>query len=156
MSDDAESVAAAIARLALERGVTVAATESLTGGAVSAALAKAPDAGRWYAGSVTAYLSETKFRVLGVPRGPVVTPECAAAMAAGARELMGADIAIALTGVGGPGDEEGRPPGTVFIATSEADRGDVREFRFDGPPDEVVEQAVDAALGLVLEHLRGR
>src|SRR5690606_18504108 len=107
VSDDAESVAAAIARLALERGVTVAATESLTGGALSAALAKAPDAGRWYAGSVTACLSETKFRVLGVPRGPVVTPECAAAMAAGARELMEADIAIALTGVGGPGDEEG-------------------------------------------------
>jgi len=156
MSADPDGTAAEIARLALGRGATIAAAESLTGGAVSAALAKAPDAARWYAGSVTAYRGETKFRVLGVPEGPVVTAECARAMASGVRVLLAADIAVALTGVGGPGEEEGRPAGTVFVATSDADGDESREFRFDGGPAEVVGQAVEAALDLVLERLRER
>ena len=145
---------AQIARLALQRGITIGAAESLTGGAVSVALAKAPDAGTWYAGSVTAYRSATKFRVLGVPEGPVVTAECACAMADGVRTLLQCDIAVALTGVGGPGEEEHLPEGTVFIATSAADGSEAHEYRFAGEPAEVVTQATDAALRLLLSRLR--
>lgn len=149
---------AVIARLAddirahaLGHGVTVAVAESLTGGALSQALAKAGDAGEWFAGGVVAYRDVTKYRVLGVPEGPVISPEAARAMALGVLELTGADAAVAVTGVGGPGPEEGNPAGTVFMATAAA--ADTRDFAhvFDGDPAEVVALSVEHAL----RHLSG-
>jgi nicotinamide-nucleotide amidase len=132
--------------LAQRRGVTVAVAESLTGGELSATLAKAESAGDWFAGGVVAYTSATKYRVLGVPEGPVVTAAAARAMAAGALEVTGADAAVAVTGVGGPGDEEGRPPGTVFIcAATHAATHDVA-YVFDGDPEEVVALTIEHAL----------
>lgn len=135
-----------IARVASERGLTIAVAESLTGGALSQALAKAPDAGTWFAGGVVAYTVGTKSRALGVPEGPVVNAPTARRMAEGVRELMRADVAAAVTGVGGPGDEEGRPPGTVYLAIVTADATRVTEFAFTGDPASVVEQTVDATL----------
>lgn len=131
---------------AQRHGITVAVAESLTGGELSATLAKAEDAGDWFAGGVVAYTSTTKFRLLGVPEGPVVTPAAARAMALGVLELTGADAAVAVTGVGGPGDEEGNPPGTVFLcaATRTATR-DVA-YVFDGDPEEVVVLTIAHAL----------
>jgi nicotinamide-nucleotide amidase len=127
----------------------IAVAESLTGGALSAALAKAGDAGEWFAGGVVAYRNATKYRVLGVPEGPVVTAEAARAMALGVLDLTGADLAVAVTGVGGPGPEEGRPEGTVFICA--ASRSEVRdaEHAFEGEPAEVVEGAIEHALRLL-------
>jgi nicotinamide-nucleotide amidase len=127
----------------------IAVAESLTGGALSAALAKAGDAGEWFAGGVVAYRNATKYRVLGVPEGPVVTAEAARAMALGVLDLTGADLAVAVTGVGGPGPEEGRPEGTVFICA--ASRSEVRdaERAFEGEPAEVVEGAIEHALRLL-------
>jgi nicotinamide-nucleotide amidase len=127
----------------------VAVAESLTGGALSAALAKAGDAGEWFAGGVVAYRNATKYRVLGVPEGPVVTAEAARAMALGVLDLTGADLAVAVTGVGGPGPEEGRPAGTVFVCA--ASRSEVRdaEHAFEGEPGEVVESAIEHALRLL-------
>jgi nicotinamide-nucleotide amidase len=142
MSADAE----AISRTALRRGITVAVAESLTGGALAQALAAAPDASEWFAGGVVAYTVPTKSRVLGVPEGPVVNAPTARRMAEGVRELLAADIAAAVTGVGGPGDEEGRPPGTVFLANVTADSTRITEFAFDGDPASVVAQTVDATL----------
>jgi nicotinamide-nucleotide amidase len=127
----------------------VAVAESLTGGALSAALAKAGDAGEWFAGGVVAYRNATKYRVLGVPEGPVVTAEAARAMALGVLELTDADLAVAVTGVGGPGPEEGRPAGTVFICA--ASRSEVRdaEHAFEGGPEDVVVQTIEHALRLL-------
>jgi len=142
MSADAE----AIARTASARGITVAVAESLTGGAIAQTLAAAPDASDWFAGGVVAYTVRTKSRVLGVPEGPVVNAPTARRMAEGVRELLDADIAAAVTGVGGPGDEEGRPPGTVFLAIVTADSTRITEFAFDGDPASVVAQTVDATL----------
>lgn len=142
MTTDAE----AIARTALRRGITVAVAESLTGGALAQALAAAPDASRWFAGGVVAYTVRTKARVLGVPEGPVVNAPTARRMAEGVRELLHADIAAAVTGVGGPGEEEGRPPGTVFLAIVTADSTRVTEFAFTGDPASVLAQTVDATL----------
>jgi len=152
-TDTNELIAEEIARLALERGLVIGAAESLTGGAISQELAKAPEASEWYAGAVTAYRSQTKFRALGVPEGPVITAECATAMATGTCELLGADSAVAVTGAGGPGEEEGRPAGTVFIGVASA--GDVAAFEhhFDGPPEDVVQATVTAALRHLLDRL---
>lgn len=142
MSADAE----AISRIALDRGITVAVAESLTGGALAQALAAAPDASEWFAGGVVAYTVRTKARVLGVPEGPVVNAPTARRMAEGVRELLDADIAAAVTGVGGPGDEEGQPPGTVFLAVVTADSTRITEFAFAGDPASVLAQTVDATL----------
>jgi len=135
-----------IASVASERGLTIAVAESLTGGALAQALAKAPDAGTWFAGGVVAYTLATKSRVLGVPEGPVIDAPTARRMAEAVRELTGADIGLAVTGVGGPGTEEGQPAGTVFLAVVTADSTRVSEFAFDGDPASVVEQTTAAAL----------
>ena len=139
----------AIARIASARGITIAVAESLTGGALAQALAKAPDAGDWFAGGVVAYTVATKNRALGVPEGPVVNAPTARRMAEGVLELTGADLAVAVTGVGGPGEEEGQPAGTVFLAVVTADSARISEFAFEGDPASVVAQTVEAALHAV-------
>ncbi len=146
-----ERLAADVGSRAHGAGLTVAVAESLTGGGLSAVLAKAEKAGEWFAGGVVGYTNATKYRVLGVPEGPVVTADAARAMAVGVRELTGADAAVAVTGVGGPGEEEGRPPGTVYMCT--ATRRGTHDFAhaFDGEPDEIVELTIEHAL----RHLSG-
>lgn len=133
------------------RGMTVAVAESLTGGALAATLAKCQDAGEWFAGGVVAYTSTTKRRALGVPEGPVVTAAAARAMALGVLDLTGADAAVAVTGVGGPGHEEGSPAGTVFMCAAVG--GVTRDFAhtFPGDPQEVVALTIEHAL----RHLSG-
>ena len=68
-----------------------------------------------FRGSIVTYASEVKFDVLGVPEGPVVTPEAAAAMAVGAQRVLGADVGLALTGVAGPTEQDGQPVGTLHV-----------------------------------------
>lgn len=127
----------------------MAVAESLTGGALSAALARAGEAGEWFAGGVVAYRNATKYRALGVPEGPVITAEAARAMALGVLELTGADLAVAVTGVGGPGPEEGRPAGTVVICAASSTEVRAVEHAFEGDPEEVVAQAIEHALRLL-------
>ncbi|MBB0228422.1 nicotinamide-nucleotide amidohydrolase family protein [Streptomyces calidiresistens] len=120
---EAEEPAARLLWLLRRRGETVAAAESLTGGLVAAALTDAPGSSAAFLGSVTAYATAVKERVLGVDgalleeRG-AVDPEVARRMALGVRDLMGADWGVATTGVAGPDPQDGHPPGTVFIAVA--------------------------------------
>ncbi|TCC32579.1 CinA family protein [Kribbella sindirgiensis] len=134
---------------ALEKGLRIAVAESLTSGAIASRLGAAPEAGVWFAGGVVAYAAETKFRVLNVDRGPVANARCAVQLARGCVELLGADLAVAVTGVGGPDPDEGHPPGTVYVAVSSAAGQTVDRHKFDGPPGEVVEQATVAAIEML-------
>ena len=143
-----------ISRLAGERGVTVVTSESLTSGTVAKTLGAGPNASGWFRGGIVAYQEPVKFDVLGVPEGPVVTPECAEQMARGARVLLGADVAVSATGVGGPDPSEGRPPGTVFVAVATPDDVTVRELSLDGGPDQVLDGTVTRCLMLLEEVLR--
>jgi nicotinamide-nucleotide amidase len=90
-----------------------------------------------------------------VTPGPVMTLACAEEMAEGVRRLTGSDVAVSVTGVGGPGEEEGLPAGTVFVgvATSSA----VRAFQhtFTGDAEEVVAKTVRAALDHLSAALPG-
>lgn len=149
MTTDASRVGTA----AQQQGLTVAAAESLTGGAVSSALAAAPDAARWYRGAVVAYAAEVKFGVLGVTPGPVATEECAAQLAEGVARLLGADAAVATTGVGGPGPEEGKPAGSVFLGNWVRGRTRTVALHLGGTPEQVVQAATEAAIGLLAEQL---
>ncbi len=118
---DDESMEHAVAKLLAAQGLTLAVAESLTGGLVASRLVDVPKASDWFRGGVVSYATDVKFSVLGVPEGPVVTAEAAAAMATGVRRLLGADIGLGVTGVAGPDPMEGQPPGTVFLAAAIGD-----------------------------------
>ena len=143
-----------IAEAAQRLGVRVAVAESLTGGLLTARLAEAPEASTWLRGGVVAYHAEVKYHVLGVDPGPVVTAWAARQMARGVARLLRADVAISVTGVGGPDEEEGQPPGTVWLGLWTKDRLFAYRKRFDGDPGEVCRLTCDAALGLLLDHLQ--
>jgi nicotinamide-nucleotide amidase len=143
-----------IAGAASASGRTIAVAESLTAGHTAAVLGAAPDASEWFRGGVVAYAPEVKFEVLGVTPGPVVRASCVREMALGVRDRLGADIAVAATGVGGPGPDEGQPAGTVYLACVGLDGSlDERAVQLDGPPERVVELTVILMLNLVYEAL---
>lgn len=112
---DDETIEAAVLALCRTHGLTLGLAESLTGGLMASRVVDVPGASDTFRGSIVSYASEVKVDVLGVLEGPVVSAEAAAAMAAGARRVLGADIALSLTGVAGPDTQEGQRPGTVFV-----------------------------------------
>lgn len=143
-----------IADIVTHRGLSVGAAESLTGGALSSALAAAPDASRWFHGGVVAYSAQVNQEVLGVRPGPVVTARCAEEMARGVARLLMVDVAVSRTGVGGPDPEEGEEPGTVYVGIVTPGGGvTTHRLELDGSPAEVVEEATEQALDLLLTTL---
>ena len=138
-----------IARLAADQDLTIAAAESLTSGLIASRLGAGPEASEWFRGSVVAYQEPVKFDVLGVRRGPLVDPDCAEGMAQGVGRLLGADVAVAATGVGGPDPSEGKPAGTVYVAVTVHGSTTVRELDLDGDPEEILEATADHALELL-------
>ena len=135
-------------------GVTVAVAESLTAGKIASHLGAAKASSTWFAGGVVAYTNETKYSVLGVDRGPVVTASCAEQMADGVAELLSADVTVAVTGVGGPGPEEGKDAGTVYLSGRAGTRKVTEELDLEGDPTEVVEETTLQALRMLVTLLR--
>jgi nicotinamide-nucleotide amidase len=119
---DEETMEHAVAKLLVRRGLNLAVAESLTGGLVSSRLVNVPGASGWFRGGIVSYATDVKHDLLGVPEGPVVTPEAAAAMAQGVRRRLGADVGLGVTGVAGPDEQEGQSPGTVFMAVAMGDQ----------------------------------
>lgn len=155
--DDMTRLAGTVAELASRLGRTVAVAESLTSGKLATTLGAAPGASDWFHGGVVAYSHRVKYDVLGVRRGPVICAEAAAAMALGVQRLTGADLTVAVTGAGGPGPEEGRPAGTIFLAC--AGEGGIeleQELRLDGEPSQIVDQTVHAAVRALVSALTDR
>lgn len=138
-------------------GKRLATAESLTGGGIGQTLTSVSGASAVFAGGIISYTNEVKHSVLGVPVetlntfGAVSAP-VARAMAEGARGVIGADVAVAVTGLAGPdGDEFGNPVGTVFIGYADGHTAFAREYHFDGDRAAVREQTIEAALALILE-----
>lgn len=150
-ADAAEVLLDGLAESLAARGWTVATAESLTGGTIASLLTAGPEASSWFRGSIVAYDAEVKFGLLGVPRGPVVTEECATTMARSAARLLGADLCVAVTGVGGPGPDEGEPAGTVWLAVSTPDGVWTEKLVFAGDPVDVLTTTTARALGLLQE-----
>lgn len=141
-------------------GKTLVTAESCTGGGIGSALTSVPGSSAVYKGGVICYTNWVKEHILGVdPKllsevGAVSAP-VAQAMAKGVREKLEADISLSVTGLAGPdGDAFGNPVGTVFIGCDCSWHTEVREYHFTGDRAAVREQAVTAALELVLEVLR--
>ncbi|MCI7095968.1 MAG: CinA family protein [Clostridiales bacterium] len=140
------------------RGKQLVTAESCTGGGIGATLTGVAGSSFVYKGGIISYTNWVKRHVLGVPQtlldtvGAVSAP-VAEAMAAGARRVLEADIAVSVTGLAGPGgDEFGNPVGTVFIGYCDDRITFSRHFRFTGSREEVRIQAISAALALILEQ----
>ncbi len=105
----------AVGELLLAAGLTLGLAESLTGGLVGSRVSNVPGASEWFRGSIVAYASDVKRKLLGVGDGPVVSEAAAREMAIGAAAALGADVGLALTGVAGPAEQDGQPVGTVWV-----------------------------------------
>ena len=140
------------------QGKTLATAESCTGGGIGNVLTKISGASAVYKGGIISYCNEIKAKMLDVPEemletfGAVSAP-VAEAMARGARAALQTDIAVSVTGLAGPaGDTYGNPVGTVFIGYADEQNCVSRHFLFSGNREEVRQQAVIAALQLILEY----
>jgi nicotinamide-nucleotide amidase len=149
-----EDVARRVVELLGDRSIATA--ESCTAGRVAEVLACVEKASEFLRGGLVAYQDEVKRELLGVTAKSVLTEQAAQQMAEGAATLFGAEVTVATTGVAGDEEEEGTPPGTVYIATSVD--GDVSALvhQFDGSPEEVCDQARRQALLDLVEALTRR
>ena len=119
---DVGSLEEVVSGLLAERGLTLAAAESCTGGLLSKRMTDLPGASKVFRGGVVSYVNDVKANILGVPREVLeqygaVSEETARAMAEGCRRVCGSDLAVSLTGVAGPErDDWGNEVGTVYAA----------------------------------------
>src|SRR5699024_5290702 len=139
-------------------GVRLAVAESLTAGALAARLAAVPGVSGILRGGLVAYASEVKAELLGVDAdllrsGGPVQAEVAAQMARGAARVLGADVALATTGVAGPGPADGHPEGTFHVACAGPVGVRTRSWRVAGTRPVVREAALAAALALAWDLL---
>jgi nicotinamide-nucleotide amidase len=147
-----EPMEAVVGRLLVEQGLSLAVAESVTGGLVASRIVDVPGSSEWFRGGVVAYDSQVKFDVLGVPEGPVVSEASALAMADGVRRLCGADVGLSTTGVAGPTEQEGHPPGTVWLGLAVGDDVSAVQIRLPGDRDRVRQMAVIS----LMDRLRHR
>ena len=152
---DERGVEEHVLELCRERGYLLATAESCTGGLVAARLTSVPGSSAVVLGGVVAYADEVKRAELGVPAELLaeygaVSAEVAAAMAQGARERLGADVAVAVTGIAGPdGGTPEKPVGLVYLHAEGPDGGLGREFSFPGDRASIRARSVIGALHLV-------
>ena len=154
-AEDERAVEAIVLDAARERGLEIATAESCTGGLVAARLTSVPGSSDVFVGGLVAYDDRVKLDALGVPadvleRHGAVSAETAAAMAAGARRVLSASVAVSVTGVAGPGGgTEAKPVGLVYLhAETPADSHGV-ELRLPGDRDAVRRRAAASALHLL-------
>jgi nicotinamide-nucleotide amidase len=152
---DDESMEHAVGELLKERGFCLGLAESVTGGLVGSRLTEVPGSSEWFRGSIVSYDSEVKFDLLGVPRGPVVNEATAEAMARGARRLLGSDVALAVTGVAGPAEQDGRPVGTVCFGVDIEGEVTSSTVRFPGEREMVRQFAAISLLDALRRRLLG-
>ena len=134
-----------------DRGETVAVAESLTGGGLGHALTYTPGASKVFLGGIIAYTNEVKINFLGIDAAlieefSVVSEEVANAMADAAREKFGTTWGIATTGIAGPGDHQGIPEGTVWVAI----RGPINQtiqLQLDSGREAIRTGAISSAIG---------
>ena len=156
---DKTTLEAAVIELLKERGKTVAVAESCTGGGLGARLTAISGSSAAFLGGVISYSNDAKVNLLGVDRalleqhGAVSAP-VAEAMARGARERLGADIGVSITGVAGPeGGTEEKPVGLVYVGLATADGVTARENHFIGIREDVRRRSSQMALQMIREKL---
>ena len=141
-----------IGRMLADKGKTLSAAESCTGGTISALMTSVPGSSAYYLGSVTSYANSVKTGILGVPpeiigKYGAVSSECVAAMAEGVRKLTGSDYSVATSGIAGPGGgSEDKPVGLVWIGVSSEKGTETFKAIFKGDRKRNIERFAATAL----------
>lgn len=160
MSAEIEKVAEDVVKLAQTKNKTIGTAESCTGGWVGQALTSIPGSSSVFIGGLTTYSNEVKMNVLGIPSDIInfygaVSEPTASAMAMQARDLLGVDIAVSVTGIAGPGGgSEEKPVGLVYFGLATGDRPTTYAKEFgDIGRDKIRAQSVIYALELIRKAL---
>ncbi|MGY0691629.1 competence/damage-inducible protein A [Virgibacillus sp. FSP13] len=156
---DNEKLEEKVFQLLQEKGLTLAAAESLTGGMFSDRFVAIPGASAVFAGGIVCYDTKVKENVLHISSEIIhekgtVSNECANEMATNIAKLLDATIGISFTGVAGPDTVEGQPAGTVFIAISTKTGQQVEKFTFQGDRKTVRNKAVMKGYELLFQSLK--
>ena len=158
---DVPSLEAAVLALLKERGLTLGSAESCTGGLIAKRMTDLPGASAVFRGGVVSYTNAVKAGVLGVPeelleKHGAVSGPVARAMAQGARQVLGCDLAVSATGVAGPDpDDRGNPVGLVYVALAAGEDTWVRELQLGKGRERVRTVAASNAFDLVRRYLTG-
>jgi nicotinamide-nucleotide amidase len=150
----------ALVGLLRQRGLTVAAAESLTGGLIGAELTRTPGSSDYFLGSLVCYSTDAKVKVAGVDEevlqdhGPV-SAEVAGALAEGTARAFDADLGVSATGVAGPERQDGAPVGTIFVGATFHGRTETKHVRGYGDRSNVQRLAVTSALDLGRRMVNG-
>jgi len=145
-----------LVKILTEKKMTCATAESCTGGGVGYAITAVPGSSAVFWGGVISYDNSVKRDVLGVPDEVLATKgavssECAAAMAEGARRLLKTDLAVALTGIAGPGGgTDEKPVGLVWFGLASKSSTTTEKMIFSGDRERVRASAIEHALLLLL------
>jgi nicotinamide-nucleotide amidase len=140
-------------------GLTVAAAESCTGGLIAKLITDVSGSSGYFRGAVVSYSNEAKTRLLGVPEDQLtahgaVSAQVARAMAVGVLERLGADVAVAVTGISGPGGgTAAKPVGLTYVAVADREGADVRRYVWSGDRSGNRKASARAALELLLERV---
>ena len=136
-------------------GKTLATAESCTGGLIGKLLTDVSGSSAAYLGGIISYSNEVKHHVLGVPQELLdtygaVSAQVAKAMAEGAKRVIGADLAVSVTGIAGPkSDNTNKPVGLVYIAVTDGVTTDVQEYHFSGDRQQIRNATAQTALSKV-------
>jgi nicotinamide-nucleotide amidase len=159
--EDETDLAAVVLQGARERRLRLGVAESCTGGLVGARLTEIPGSSDVFDGGVICYSNRLKTELLGVPAALIdqhgaVSEPVVRAMVEGVRERLGADLAVAVTGIAGPGGgTPEKPVGTVWIGVGDGAGSMVRRTIFPGSRQEIRARAAQAALFLLNRRLAG-
>ena len=160
-AEEETTLEATIGKLLLEKGLTLATAESCTGGLVAHRITGVAGSSAYFRGSVVAYHNDIKVSELNVPTETLVTSGAvseatARAMAEGACRRLGADVAVATSGVAGPsGGTPEKPVGTICIAVADAQGTVSKQFSFDRGRDLNITYTAQAVLTLLWQRLMG-
>ena len=146
---DGDTMESVVLDLLRDKGWSLGLAESVTGGLVGARITSVPGSSEVFRGAIVSYATEVKQSVLGVSPGPVVTESAALEMARGARRVLGCDVALALTGVAGPAEQDGMPPGTLCVGLVWPEGELTRTLRLPGLREQMRQFSVISSLDLL-------
>lgn len=158
---DDETMASVLGRLLEKRGWTISVAESCTGGLLGSLITEIAGSSGWFERGFVTYSNASKTALLGVKAATIaehgaVSEPVVREMAAGAREKSGSPIALAITGIAGPGGgSPEKPVGTVWIACATPEMVDSRKLQLAGDRERVRLAAAYAAMDLARRHLVG-